>query len=337
MESILLIAGMCVLPILLSMLLMMLFALNPARRERTAIVSIFDNCTLRSSANAFKLGTGFIGGFRNITVRNLTIFDIFRSAIALEAVDGGFLENIDIRNVTATNTGNAIFIKLGHRNNNDAYSTVKNIYIGNVKVDVPAGKPDAGYEMEAPLLKYPKGIIPGKEKIISVSQWNNSSNDPDAIIYRHNVFPSAIGGLPDHPVENVTLENIEITYAGCASKEVNYFPLDSFKTIAEAEKDYPEFSMFGELPAWGFYVRHVKGINFKNVKLVNKKEDYRTALLINDAQSVSLEKVKVTGSTTDPALFLSNVKPVQLKKVKVQGKNKNTIQLINQNILPSVN
>ena len=54
--------------------------------------------------------------FKNITVRNLTVYDTYRSAIALEAVDGGFIENIDIRNVTATNTGNAIFIRLGHRN-----------------------------------------------------------------------------------------------------------------------------------------------------------------------------------------------------------------------------
>ena len=42
-----------------------------------------DSCTVRSSANGFKLGTANIGGFRNIKVRNLTVFDTYRSAIAL--------------------------------------------------------------------------------------------------------------------------------------------------------------------------------------------------------------------------------------------------------------
>lgn len=48
------------------------------------------NCTLRSSANAFKIGTGSVGGFKNITVRDLKVYDTYRSAIALETVDGGF-------------------------------------------------------------------------------------------------------------------------------------------------------------------------------------------------------------------------------------------------------
>lgn len=110
------------------------------------------NCTLRSSANAFKLGTSSVGGFKNITVRNLKVYDTYRSAIALETVDGGFLENINVQHITATNTGNAIFIKLGHRNKDDKYSTAKNIYINDLKVDIPAGKPDAGYEMEGPVI-----------------------------------------------------------------------------------------------------------------------------------------------------------------------------------------
>lgn len=39
---------------------------------------------------------------------------------------------------------------------------------------------------------------------------------------------------------------------------------------------YPEFSQFKELPAWGFYIRHAKGITFDNVKFIAEKPgDYR--------------------------------------------------------------
>src|SRR5690606_4595481 len=46
------------------------------------------NCTIRSSASAVKFGTASHGGFKNITIENIKVFDTFRSAIAIESVDG---------------------------------------------------------------------------------------------------------------------------------------------------------------------------------------------------------------------------------------------------------
>ena len=86
---------------------------------------------------------------RKVTVRNLTIFDTYRSAIALESVDGGDLTDVDIQHITAKNTGNAIFIRLGQRTEGKA-STLKGVYIGHVKVEVPLYKPDQGYPIEGP-------------------------------------------------------------------------------------------------------------------------------------------------------------------------------------------
>lgn len=265
------------------------------------------NCTLRSSANAFKIGTGSVGGFKNITVRDLKIYDTYRSAIALETVDGGFLENIDVQHVTATNTGNAIFIRLGHRNKDDVYSSVKNIYINDVKVEIPAGKPDAGYEMEGPLLMYPPDVKPIAGKFISVSPWNYKPQLKDAIVYPHNVFPSSITGLPNHAVENITIENVAITYQTVADKSVNYCPLDSMHIITEATKDYPEFSMFGELPVWGFYVRHVKGLTMKNITISMQGKDFRNAILFNDVKPLAVKGVNIKGANVKPAIVYNDV------------------------------
>ncbi|MEO7312321.1 MAG: glycosyl hydrolase family 28 protein [Chitinophagaceae bacterium] len=280
------------------------------------------DCTLRSSANAFKIGTGSIGGFKNITIRNLKIYDTYRSAIALEAVDGGFLENIDISNVMAKNTGNAIFIRLGHRNNDNVYSRVQNILIKNVSVEVPLKKPDAGYEMEGPLLKYPKGFGPDKSRLVSVSPWNHSSpQDTTAIIYQHNVFPSSVSGLPGHPVKNVRLENINIVYEGGANREINYFPLDSLDRITEAEKDYPEFSMFGELPASGFYARHVEGLQMKNIQLQYKKPDFRTAMVFNDVEDLALNGIAIPATKALPVIYLHKVTKHSLKHIRLAVDN----------------
>jgi len=220
------------------------------------------DCTIRSSASAFKLGTASRGVFSNIRVRDLKIYDTYRSAIALETVDGATLEDIDIRNVTATNTGNAFFLRLGHRNQHAPPGKLRKVYIGNVRVEVPAGKPDKGYEMEGPPV-----------------------NEP------HNIFPSSIAGLPGHPVEDVTLENIEITYPGGASKDTAWRSPDSLNLVPEREEAYPECSMFGELPASGLFVRHARGLRLKNVRFVFKKEDLRPAWVFDDVSGLVMDTV----------------------------------------------
>ena len=275
------------------------------------------DCKLRSSANAFKLGTASRGGFRNIKVRNLKIYDTYRSAIALEAVDGGFLENVDIQNVKATNTGSAILIRLGHRNKDTQYSVVRHIHIADVKVEVPADKPDKGYTMEGPLLKYPPGFKPVTNKIQSVSPWNNSGYDSSAIPYPHNVFPSSITGLPGHPVQDIVLENIDIIYEGGASKKVNFYPLDSLAGITEAPTAYPEFSMFGELPVWGMYVRHAEGVDMKNIRLKYLNTDYRAAMVFDDINVLKLDGIKIPSEKEFPVIVFKDVKNKEEKNIKL--------------------
>ena len=245
------------------------------------------HCRIRSSASALKLGTASKGGFRNIYAHDLVVYDTFRSAVALEAVDGGGLKNIRVENISATNTGNAIFIKLGHRNTDAAISTLSDVTIRNVKVEVPAGAPDAAYEFSGPIPRVP-----------------------------HNVYPSSITGLPGHPVSNVILENIEIVYAGGGTPERAQARWDALDQVPEQEGKYPEFSMFGELPAWGFYVRHAEGIEFRNVRIALKQTDYRPAMVLDDVRGVHLTKVDIGPMSAAPVIVLNNVNGDVLKDVQ---------------------
>ena len=246
-------------------------------------------CTIRSSASALKLGTASRGVFSNIRIRDLTIYDTYRSAVALESVDGALLENIDIRNITAKNTGNAIFIRLGRRNRQAPAGEVRHIYIGDVRVEVPAGKPDKGYEMEGPPVRAP-----------------------------HNVFPSSISGLPGHPVQDITLENIEITYAGGGSKDTACFSTDSLTRVPEQEAAYPEFSMFGELPASGFYARHVAGLHLKNVRIHYKGPDFRTVCVFDDITDLTLKGLGIRGKTAVPVILLNNAPNPGLENIQLE-------------------
>lgn len=215
------------------------------------------------------------------------MYDTFRSAVALECVDGGRLRNVLVENVIATNTGNAVFIRLGHRDASRPPGQLRDVTIRNVKVHVPAGTPDAGYETAGPTVKVP-----------------------------HNLLPCSITGLPGYPVSNVVLENIEVVYAGGGVPERARVPLEDLGRVPEQAEKYPEFSMFGELPAWGFYVRHAAGIGFTNCRVTLRQADFRPAMVFDDVQGLRLARVDLGPVSGEPVMVLNGVKESVLQDVQ---------------------
>ena len=245
------------------------------------------NCTVRSSASAIKFGTRSSGGFKNVVIENIKVYDTFRSAIAIECVDGGILENVLVQNITAENTGNAIFIRLAKRYLNIPVSTLRNVKLKNIKVQVAFRRPDYAYEVRGP-----------------------------ALPFFHNTFPSSITGIPGYPVENVSLENIEITYPGKGNSGLAYMPLWRLSQVPELIRAYPEFSMFGELPAWGLYVRHMKGLEMKNIKMSIEEPDYRPSMVFDDVENLKIDGLGIEGDDKTHLIVLQKTKNVVLDKEK---------------------
>lgn len=219
------------------------------------------DCDIRSSANALKIGTETFGYVRNVNISNIRIRDTFRSALAVETVDGAEVENIRVDSIDARNTGNAIFMRLGHRRG-DAPGCLRDVYVSNLNCEIPFGRPDENYDLRGPDIN----II-------------------------HNPFPNSITGIPGHRIENVRLENITVSHPGRGSKGMAYIGKYRIKNVPEEIASYPEFHMFGELPAWGFYIRHVNGIRFDNVKLILRGSDYRDAVVTDDVVDMAGEAV----------------------------------------------
>lgn len=227
------------------------------------------NCHVTSSCNALKLGTASFGGFRNIVFDNVKVRDTYLSAIAIESVDGCDIDDITFRNITATNTMNPLFIKLGNRTNGPA-GHVRNILIENLTATVPFLRPDPWAEM----------------RIVSNEGY-------------HNPHPAPITGMPEQSIEGVTLRNIDITFPGHASTGMKYVPLWRVESVREDHRSYPEFTMYGELPAWGFYVRHVDGIRLENVRLRLTEDDMRPAIVFDDVKNGELVNVATPESDHD--------------------------------------
>jgi polygalacturonase len=110
----------------------------------------------------------------------------------------------------------------------------------------------------------------------------------------------AIGGLPGHPIEDVTLRDIRIGFAGGGTKQ------DASREALEAAEAYPEYNMFGTLPAFGFYCRHVRGLRFDQVQVSRENPDDRPALVCEDVDRLTVSGFESPNS--DPLLVLRNVK-----------------------------
>lgn len=222
------------------------------------------NNVVRTSANGIKFGTASRGGFKNIKIIKNLVYNTYRSAITFAAVDGGFVEDVIVDSLRSVNTGNVIFLRIGERVAGKK-GRMNNISISNVYATVPAKKADAGYSYEGPVEDLPR-----------------------------NISPAAIVGAKDVNITNVTLKNIEIHYPGGGDPDYAKVGLDELDKIPEMSSSYPEFSMFKELPAWGFYIRHADHITFDNVSLIADKEDYRRAIVLDDVHNSAFKTLKVT-------------------------------------------
>lgn len=87
---------------------------------------VVSNCIVKSHCNALKLGTESTGGFQNIVFNACVVSPSVdpdpiygttagQSAISVEMVDGGLLENVTFSNITVNETDCPVFIRLGNR------------------------------------------------------------------------------------------------------------------------------------------------------------------------------------------------------------------------------
>jgi polygalacturonase len=100
------------------------------------------NCTLTTCCNGFKLGTSSEGGFENIKFSNSVIrngsvpfADRVISGIALEVVDGGWIDGVEATGIRMERARTAIFIRLESRKRRHDYPQhgLRNVNISDVQ------------------------------------------------------------------------------------------------------------------------------------------------------------------------------------------------------------
>lgn len=114
-------------------------------------------------------------------------------------------------------------------------------------------------------------------------------------------YASIISGVPGHYIDDLRLSNIRIYYKGGGTKE------QAALAPPENETAYPEPVMFGEMPAYGFFIRHVKSLTMFDVEMSFLKDEARPAFVLNDVQGADFHRVKAQRTPGGTSFFLKDV------------------------------
>jgi polygalacturonase len=115
-----------------------------------------------------------------------------------------------------------------------------------------------------------------------------------------------IAGMPDQIIADIILKNIFIKCPGGADKALASVSIGTMKDIPEKPNSYPEYNMFGELPAWGVYMRHARNIQVTGFSITAAKADFRTAIVLDDVHKASFKKLVVEEPERKNRIFTYN-------------------------------
>lgn len=149
-------------------------------------------------------------------------------------------------------------------------------------------------------MRAPEGTSVGAMRRISIS---------NIIVYNADAhFSSIISGIPGHVIEDVQLNNIRIWYRQMDSSFVK-IPNE----VPENEKTYPEPAKMGIMPAYGFFIRHVKGMNMNSVEVNYLGKEVRPAIMMDDVTGADLFRVKLQPVNGTDRIILKNVEKFSIQ------------------------
>lgn len=226
------------------------------------------NCDIRSGDDAIVLKSTLDRPCRNVVITNC-ILSSKCSAFKLGSETTGGFENIALSNCAIYDTGNSgIALEMVDGGTLERVS-ISNVTMRNARnaIFIRLGNRARPFTERAPK----PGV--GRLRHVRTSHVQATGADP---------IGCCISGIPGHPVEDIALDHVSIRFAGGGK------PKFAHRSVPELEDAYPEYWMFGALPAYGFFCRHARGLRFSNVTLDVREPDTRPSLICREVSGVEL-------------------------------------------------
>lgn len=249
---------------------------------------VVTNCLISTRWAAIRIGPEAQGVFRDIAVSNCVIYDTYGAGVKIQEVEGGVMENISFDNLVMNHVTGPISLRLGgylgwrqERKESLPIGVLRNVRFSNIQAIIAENAYPLAHEVPA---------FPGeKQSCLNIT------------------------GVPGYYIENVTFSGLHFTFPGGGSQE------DAGRPVPELRDRYPEYHMFGTLPAYGLYFRHVKGLTFDDVTLETVATDLRPALVGEDVEDLELSNFRAAGTGLAPLLRLRDARQVYLHGCRPLG------------------
>jgi hypothetical protein len=245
---------------------------------------VITNCVMSTRWAAIRSGGAHRGGIRNVAVSNCVIRDTYGCGIKLQISGNGSLENMTFSNIVMENVSCPISLRLGNHHYNGEkrnpafpFGTMRNLSFNNIRASVLS---------EAAL----------KKAIASL--YDAHSSTPRTAYPGEERQCISICGIPGHPIEGITLSDIHVTCPGGGTREEA-----ARRDLPEMEDEYPEYFMWGVLPAYGLYARHAKGLSLDNVRFDLARPDARPAITCDDVEDLDLSHVRAAAAPEAESLI----------------------------------
>jgi polygalacturonase len=207
------------------------------------------NCTFSTRWAAIRIGLLTRSDIRNVEMRDCHFHDVDGCGFKLQMAEGSVMESMLFENITMENVTRPVFITL----NSHRFSRALK---------------------EAPLPP------PGKLRNIKFVNIKGTAGNPAV---KNAKAYMAIIGVPEQKIEDVEFRNVEITFPGGGSEATA-----RRRDVPELGDLKPEFFAFnGDLPAYGLFIRHAKGVTLNHVKFRFKGNEKRPAILCDDVEEFS--------------------------------------------------
>ena len=121
-----------------------------------------------------------------------------------------------------------------------------------------------------------------------------------------NDMPAIIAGIPGYPVQDVSVRDVFMVQKGGASAAIA--DIDP----PELEREYPEPSSFGPLPAQGLLVRHAKDIAFHHIEITSIRTDARPFVWLSDVDGADFSRLNLSPWDGVPALRLHETRNLRV-------------------------
>jgi polygalacturonase len=210
------------------------------------------NCNFSGRWAGIRIGLLSRANFQNIVVSNCTFNEHNDSGLKIQMMEGAVMSNMLFTNLVMKNVPRPVFLTFNKQN--------------------------ASFDAH--------GDPPPMNRVHDIVFSNISVED--SIGGKSCGF--IVTGMPDHPVENITFSNIHALLPGGGTAEEAKDVLAEF-TLENLKGRWPEVGgLRATVPAFGVYLRHVKGVTLRDIVIETAKPDGRPAVVAVDVTGLKISE-----------------------------------------------